>query len=148
MRPRIVSPFARALSPARAHMTVIGAGYAVYAVSLLFQPLRWSRTPAYHNLLAIMPAPAWGGCFAVIAVAVAGSVAFPRVRWLAVIALTAALAITLPWAGAFVVRWLTNDATTPETWVSWAVNAYLIIRAAILLDREGAAARERRDADG
>lgn len=148
MRLRLSSPFARALSPARAHMTVIGTGYAVYALSLLFQPVRWNRTPAYHNLLAIMPAPAWGACFAVIAAALAAAVAFPRVRWVAVTALTAALAITLPWTGAFVVRWLTNDSTTPETWVSWAVNAYLIIRAAILLDREVTAAREGQGGDG
>jgi hypothetical protein len=117
-------------------MLVIGTAYAVYALSLLFQPARWSKTPAYHNLLAIMPAPAWGIVFAVIAAAMAGAVAFPRRRWLAVIALTAALAITLPWTGAFVVRWATSDSTTPETWVSWAVNAFLIIRAAVLLEEK------------
>ena len=132
--PRLSRPFARSLGSSRANMIVIGAGYAVYALSLLLQPLRWSRTPAYHNLLAIMPAPGWGACFAAASAALLAAVFLYRQRWLSVAALTAAGVITLAWTLAFIVRWATNDSTTPETWVSWAVNAYVLGRAAILLD--------------
>ena len=48
-------------------MLVIAVAYGVFAVSLLFEPARWGRTPAYHNLLVIMPQAAWGVIFAVVA---------------------------------------------------------------------------------
>lgn len=115
-------------------MLVIGTGYAIYALSLLLQPARWSRTPAYRNLLAILPAAGWGVVFAVVSALLFAAVACYGKRWLSVTALTAAAAITVPWTLAFLVRWATNDATTPETWVSWSVNAYLIARTAVLLD--------------
>jgi hypothetical protein len=130
----LTGPFIRTLGASRANMLVIGAGYGIYALSLLFQPLRWSRTPAYHNILAIMPAPWWGLCFAVTSALLFAAVAMYGKRWLSVAALTAAGIITLAWTLAFIVRWATNNSTTPETWVSWAVNAYLLTRAAALLD--------------
>lgn len=123
-----------ALGASRANMLVIGAGYAVYALSLLLQGARWSRTPAYHNLLAVMPAPGWGTCFAVVSAALLAAVGRQQDRALSVAALTAAGVITAAWTLAFLVRWATSDSTTPETWVSWAVNAYLLARSAVLLD--------------
>ncbi len=132
--PRLTRPFTRTIGASRSNMIVIGLGYGIYALSLLFQPLRWSRTPAYHNLLALMPATAWGLCFAGVSAALFAAVAAYSMRWLSVAALTGAGIITLAWTFAFVVRWATNDSTTPETWVSWAVNAYVLGRAAVLLD--------------
>jgi hypothetical protein len=115
-------------------MLAIGIAYAVYALSLLIQPARWSRTPAYHLILAVMPAPWWGLCFAVASAGLIIAVAAFRRRWLTVAALTAAGVITLAWAFAFIVRWATSGSTTPETWVSWSINAYLLTRAGVLLD--------------
>lgn len=134
MMPRLTRPFTRTLGAPRANMLVVGAGYAIYALSLIFQGIRWTRTPAYHNLLAVMPAAGWGGCFAVVAAAQFAAVALYSRRWLSVTALTAAGVITVGWTLAFLVRWATSDSTTPETWVSWAVNCYLLARAAVLLD--------------
>jgi len=146
--PRLSRPFARTIGASRANMTVIGTGYGIYALSLLLQGARWSRTPAYSNLLAIMPAPAWGLCFACVSAALLAAVAAYRMRWLSVAALTAAGIITLAWTLAFIVRWATNDSTTPETWVSWAFNAYLLARAAVLLDyREVLVPSRPRDAE-
>lgn len=124
----------RALGTSRSNMLVVGSGYAIYALSLLLQPLRWSRTPAYHDLLVIMPAAGWGAFFGAVSAALLAAVFLYRLRWLSVTALTAAGVITLAWSLAFLVRWATNNSTTPETWVSWAFNAYLLGRAAILLD--------------
>lgn len=117
-------------------MTVIACGYGIFALSLIFQGERWGRTPAYRNLLAIMPQSAWGACFAVVAALLAAALARRRWRWLSVTALTAAFMLTTGWGLAFVVRWATSDSTTPETWVSWACFDYLILRAIILLDFE------------
>jgi hypothetical protein len=131
---KLPRPFTRMFGTARANMFTIGIAYTVYALSLLLQPRRWSRTPAYHLLLEVIPADAWGCCFAVAAAGLFAAVATSRHRWLVVAALSAAGAITVAWALAFLVRWATNGSTTPETWVSWAVNAYLLIRAAAYLD--------------
>lgn len=132
--PALTRPLTRTLGAARSNMLVLACGYGIYALSLLLQGVRWSRTPAYRNLLAVMPASAWGICFAVVSAALFSGVRWHGARWPSVAALTAAAAITVPWTLAFVVRWATSDSTTPETWVSWATNAYLIARAAILLD--------------
>jgi hypothetical protein len=119
----------RAKLGGRANMAVIAAAYAVFAVSLLVQPRRWALTPAYHDLLEIMPQNAWGVCFAVAAGLLAAAAIRHGVRWLSVVALSAGLAITTTWCAAFVVRWLTSSSTTPETWVSWAVFDFLLMRA-------------------
>lgn len=153
MRPVHASPWRirmlSTLGAARANMLVLGTGYAIYALSLLLQGVRWYRTPAYHNLLAVMPASGWGICFAVVSVTLLAAVYWHGKRWLPVTALTLAATITVPWTLAFVVRWATSDSTTPETWVSWATNAYLITRAAILLDyREVLVPARRNDSPG
>lgn len=116
----------------RVNMLVIAGAYAVFAVSLIFQPARWAATPAYANLLAIMPQQAWGAQFAVVAAFLAvAAAARGRHRWLTVIALSLGLAITTTWVAAFVIRWLTSASTTPETWVSWAVFEYLLVQALV-----------------
>jgi hypothetical protein len=117
-------------------MLVIGAGYLIFGLSLLLQPRRWSSTPAYHDLLIIMPQRPWGAIFTVTAALLAAAVRQAGPRRLAVTALTVAIMLTTTWAGAFVVRWLTSPNTTPETWVSWLVFDWLLIRSAALLDYE------------
>ena len=84
---------------------------------------------AYANLLAIMPQRAWGTLFAVTAVMLGTAVRLYSWRWLSVTALSFGLAITTTWLAAFIIRWATSSSTTPETWVSWAVFEYLLIRA-------------------
>jgi len=122
------------LAGARANMAVIAATYGIFAASLLFQPARWAATPAYRNLLAIMGQHAWGLVFAAVAGLLAAGIWRPGIRWLSVLALTAAFMLTTTWDLAFMVRWLTSANTTPETWGSWSVFDYLVIRALLLLD--------------
>jgi hypothetical protein len=138
-------PLARRLGATRANMLVIAFAYGIYALSLLLQGQRWAKTPAYHDLLAVMPQAAWGACHAAASAALFAAVVFRRERWLSVAALTVALVITVPWTLAFMVRWATSDSTTPVTWVSWAVNAYLLVRAAVLLDYREVLLRSLRD---
>jgi hypothetical protein len=122
-------------------MAVIAAAYAVFAASLLFQPARWSLTPAYANLLAIMPGQAWGGAFAAVTALLAAALLTPGRRWLAVAALAAGMTITTFWPAAFVVRWFTSPDTTPETWVSWIVFDLILLRALALPSRDRAGCR-------
>jgi hypothetical protein len=114
-------------------MLVVGITYGIFALSLIFQPARWAATPAYRNLLTIMPQRAWGAVFAVVAALLGSAVSRYGWRWLCVLALSAGLAITTFWATAFVIRWLTSASTTPETWASWAVFDFLLLRALSLL---------------
>src|SRR5579859_866830 len=116
---RVIRPTVRAVKPTpRTNMFVIGISYAVFALSLILQPRRWGQTPAYHNLLIIMPQQAWGACFAVVTCGLAAALwKGARYRWVSVLALSLGLAITTTWTAAFVIRWLTSGNTTPETWV-------------------------------
>lgn len=129
--------------PSVANMRVIGGAYAIYALSLIFQSARWSRTPAYHNLLIIAPAQAWGAAFAVSSALLFAGAHWRSWRPLPRVTLGAAMVITAVWTTAFVVRWATSGATTPETWVSWAINMYLLLRAWVLLNVREVAIPER-----
>jgi hypothetical protein len=129
-------------------MVVIGVSYGIFALSLILQPARWGKTPAYHNLLIIMPAQAWGAAFAVVSVMLGVALWQWRRRWMSTLALSLGLAITTTWCAAFIIRWLTSANTTPETWVSWAVFGFLLLRALLLLPYEEVRVRTRRNDDG
>lgn len=147
---RMIRPTVRAVRPTpRTNMLVIGISYAVFALSLILQPRRWGMTPAYHNLLIIMPAQAWGACFAVVSAGLAAALwKGARYRWVSVLALSLGLAITTTWTAAFIIRWATSGATTPETWVSWAVFDFLLLRALMLLGYEEVRVRVHDDDGG
>ena len=115
-------------------MFVISISYGIFALSLWFQGGRWDRTPAYHNLLQIMPQAGWGIVFAVTSGLLGAAVRKYGQRWVSVIALMVAFAVTTGWGGDFVVRWLTNADTTPVTWVSWGVFDFMLMMAAAKLD--------------
>jgi hypothetical protein len=122
------------MTPGRLNLLVMSAAFIIFGLSLVLQPHRWASTPAYHVLLEIFAAPAWGALFLASGVMLGAAVRlYPR-RWVAVAALMLALALTAGWMLAFVVRYLTNPDTTPETWVSWAVFGFLLLRAASGLD--------------
>jgi hypothetical protein len=131
--------WARRLYPsgvAGLHMLVMGLTYAIYSLSLLLQPLRWHRTPAYHNLLLIMPAQTWGALFGGSAVLLLASAYQRRVHWLAYTAILLSVTLTSAWDVAFIVRWATSSSTTPETWTSWAIFNYVLVRAGMLIESE------------
>lgn len=115
-------------------LTVMSAAFTIFGLSLIFQSSRWHDTPAYHNLLLILPAQAWGGLFLASGITMGAAVWQFRRRWVVIAALTLAFMLTGGWALAFVVRYATSASTTPETWVSWAVFGFLLIKVAISID--------------
>jgi hypothetical protein len=117
-------------------MLVMGITYLIYSASLLWQGVRWHRTPAYHNLLLIMPTGTWGFFFGASAVLLLVSAYQARPPWLAYTAILVAVMLTTCWDVAFVIRWVTSSSTTPETWTSWAVFDYLLLRAGVLVHQE------------
>lgn len=120
---------------ARLYVVMVAVLYLGFGASMLLQPLRWQRTPAYHNLFVVLPETVWGVIFCAVAVVMMlGVFRFPRNRGLRLMSLGMAVALTLAWLLAFLIRWLTSDATTPETWGSFAVNLALLIQASRVLD--------------
>jgi hypothetical protein len=130
--PRVTYPVAAG----RLNLLVMSAAFTVFGLSLVFQPHRWAATPAYHVLLQIFAAQAWGGLFLASGIMLGVAARwYERRRWLVVTALMLALALTAGWMLAFVARYLSSPDTTPETWVSWAVFGFLLLKVAAGLDR-------------
>jgi hypothetical protein len=120
----------------RLNLSVMSAAFLIFGASLAFQPHRWASTPAYHILLQIFTARTWGVLFLASGVAMALAVwQFNRRRWAVIVALTVAFCLTTGWMLAFVVRYLSSPNTTPETWVSWAVFDFLLLKVSVSLDR-------------
>jgi hypothetical protein len=117
------------------NLGVMAAAFIIFGLSLTFQSHRWESTPAYHVLLQVFTARAWGVVFLLAGLGMAAAAwRFDR-RWAVTAALTAAFTLTTGWMLAFVVRYLTSGDTTPETWVSWAVFDFLLLNVAIGIDR-------------
>lgn len=131
-----LSRASRPVTAGRLNLSVMTTAYLIFGLSLLFQPRRWSATPAYHVLLQIFAAQAWGGLFLASGVALGAAVwQFERRRWAVITALTFAAALTAGWMLAFIARYLSSPDTTPETWVSWAVFGFLLLQVGASLDR-------------
>lgn len=122
------------------NLSVMSTAFAIFGLSLIFQPHRWASTPAYHILLLIFAAQIWGGLFLASSAAMAAAAwQFGR-RWAVIAALTLAFTLTTGWMLSFIVRYLSSPNTTPETWVSWAVFGFLLLKVAAGLDRPRAVA--------
>lgn len=127
----------------RLNLAVMSAAYAIFGLSLLWQPHRWQSTPAYHVLLEVLTAPVWGTLFLASGVSMGlAAWQYGRRRWLVIGALTLAVALTAGWMLAFIVRYLSSPSTTPETWVSWAVFGFILLKVAAGLDHPRDVRRE------
>ena len=113
--------------------------YGIFGWSMLFQSTRWTLTPAYGNLFHVLPEMVWGLIYvATSALLFAGGFLlhhFGR-RGVIVVALAVAVVLTSAWLAAFLVRWLTSPATTPETWGSFAIFLVVLLRAPHRLDKD------------
>ncbi len=81
-----------------------------------------------------MSQQSWGIIFGVIAGLLGYAVVLKTNRTVNVFVLVSAIALTTFWDVAFVVRWATSANTTPETWTSWFVFDFVLIRALHLLN--------------
>lgn len=115
--------------------TVIAAFMAL-GIGMTLQPDRFARTPSYANLLSFAPAQVWGCAHLLVAALLLAWRMSTHTRWIGVIAHTAGIMLTLWWLGAFVIRWLTDDATTIVNVVSWSILLSLLIRSTNGLDDE------------
>lgn len=119
----------------RLNLSVMSAAFLIFGLSLVGQAHRWESTPAYHVLLQIFRAQTWGALFLLSGAAMGLAAWQFGKRWAVIGSLTAAIALTTGWMLAFIARYLSSPNTTPETWVSWAVFLFLLLRVSASLDR-------------
>lgn len=125
----------------RLNLSVMAAAFIIFGLSLVFQSHRWASTPAYHVLLLIFAAPVWGALFLASGLGMAAA-AWKFRRLIVIVALTAAFTLTTGWMLSFIARYLTSPNTTPETWVSWAIFDFLLLKVAAGIDRPHGAVQE------
>jgi hypothetical protein len=116
------------------NLAVMGAVYLLFGFSLIFQEHRWASTPAYHNLLATAPGWAWGILFLAASTGMIAGIWLFGCRWFIYPVLVYSVALTMSWFLAFVYRYASSLTTTPETWASWFVFGYLLVRVIIAVN--------------
>jgi putative Mn2+ efflux pump MntP len=112
----------------------VGLTYAAIGTTLIVQPDRFDATPSYGLLLDIFDQKIWGIVYLLAAAGLGLSLWKRRRRTLLTIAHTFAIALTLVWLGAFVVRYVTDSATTIVNVASWGVYLALLVRSAVDID--------------
>ncbi len=108
--------------------------YAVYALGMWFQPARWSNTPSYGNLIKLADIHIWGVAYALVAVLLLAYLLLSDRLWYAILAHTAAIALTAAWEVAFFIRWRTDDGTTVVNVGTWGTSLALLVASALLID--------------
>jgi hypothetical protein len=118
-------------------MPTIGITAILFAFgfALVFESGRWSKTPAYGNLLHIFAADTWGYIYLGVAVVMAAGMWFTASRFISVLAHTAAFVLLLGWEFAFIIRRLTDGATTSANVIAWLAYLGIILWSAFLIDR-------------
>jgi hypothetical protein len=122
------------LNEPRAHMTLMAIAFIALGVTLWVQPGRYANTPAYANLIAILPQHAWSAIYLGAAALKVLSIVRYSPRVLLVVTHTVAIILISAWLLAFVVRYLTDDGTTIVNVVSWSTFLYLAVRSALMMD--------------
>lgn len=110
--------------------------FLAFGATLIGQPSRWENTPAYANLLDLLPTQVWGALYLASSFSLFATILRRGNRVLSVAAHTLAIALTGGWLLGFVIRYLTDDGTTIVNVVNWAVYLTLLIRSLRLLDDE------------
>lgn len=115
--------------------SIISAAYMIFGLALWLQPGRWSRTPAYGILLDLFPQQVWGSIYIVVALVLALSVWVTNAHSVGIAAHAVAIALTTVWLTAFVVRWVTDSATTVVNPVNWSVLLAVLIYSMSLVSK-------------
>jgi hypothetical protein len=118
----------------RAHMVVLCCVFTLLALTLWFQPERFSNTPSYANLLNILRQHTWAVLYAIPAILMMVSLKYYMLRGLVIVTHTLTGAMLIAWEYAFIVRWITDSGTTIVNVLSWFVLIYLLIRSAVTID--------------
>jgi hypothetical protein len=117
-------------SPATWPARIMVLFYTLLGLGMLAQPDRYSRTPAYANLLEVVGIQLWGILYLLVAALLLAYVFLNVSRGMAFAIHVVAFLLTVWWFGAFAIRWLTNDSTTNVTTSVWLGFLFIIARSA------------------
>jgi hypothetical protein len=112
---------------------VIALAFLGLGLDMLLEPRRFSTTPAYGTLIAVLNIRIWGACYLTAATLLIIFVSFVTNRQYGVIAHVASGTIALVWLVVFVIRWRSDPNTTAVNVVSWSVFLMVIIRSMTLI---------------
>jgi len=112
---------------------VIAVAFLGLGLDMLLEPRRFSTTPAYGTLIAVLDIRIWGACYLTAAILLVIFVSLVTNRQYGVIAHVASGTITLVWLVVFVIRWRSDPNTTAVNVVSWSVFLIIIIRSMTLI---------------
>lgn len=98
---------------------------------LLLQASRWSATPAYANLLAILSAPAWGLIYLLLGAVIGTVAAVDDLRRFSLWVHAPMFGLLAFWDVAFIVRWWTDDHTTIANVLAWSVYLFTAVRSSV-----------------
>lgn len=124
----------RSPRPGLGDMLIATGWFALTGLGLIIQSDRYSNTPAYANLIEVLPAQVWGGFHLAVAAALLAAITHLQARWATTAAITAAFALTGAWWVAFIIRWATDTGTTPVNPTNWVLMLFLLIRVATGID--------------
>jgi hypothetical protein len=106
-----------------------------FGLALIFQSDRWTKTPAYGNLLSVFSADTWGYIYVGGAVLMAAWLAWRKTRPISVAAHAVAFALFMGWEFGFDVRYITDKSTTIANVIAWLTYAGLVLWSGQLVDR-------------
>jgi hypothetical protein len=116
-------------------MTTVITVYVLVCLGLglLLQADRWSSTPAYGTLLALLTAPGWGFVYLGLGLLVWLVAAVDRLRFLSFWAHAPVFFLLVFWLVAFIVRWKTDPHTTVANVLAWSVYVFTAVRSAVAI---------------
>lgn len=117
--------------PRNGYMTMMCVVFTAIGLSLLLQPHRYGATSSYANLLALAPARVWAAAYLTVAALKAVYLLRYRARWLEIVTHTLSIMLVSAWLTAFVIRYITDTATTVVNVASWSVYLYLLLLSAL-----------------
>ena len=126
----------RRLGEARIYIAILILVCLTLAGGLWFQPNRFARTPAYANLLGILPQHTWGLLYGLVAVLLATALIWRGMMTLNLTAFTATITLLLSWWAVFIFRVSTDDSTTVVNVASWGAFLLMAARALWLTVRQ------------
>lgn len=112
---------------------LICVAFLLYGLGMVLQPNRFTRTPAYGTLTAVLDIRWWGVIYLVSAVTFGVYTLLVTGRNFGIVTHILGLLVTSVWLAAFLIRWLTDWDTTVVNVGSWLVLTIIIARSATLI---------------
>ena len=124
----------RRFAEQRVYLVAVTVTLLAFGLDLWFRGDRYARTPAYANLLALAPTHVWGVAHVASGLLCVAALRLRSNKIVVATAHTIGLALLGFWLAAFVVRTVSDDATTAANVIAWSAYLLMLTRSAQLVD--------------